>query len=331
MPGSGDDPHYRLVDSDGSSIGSEPAETLYEDIPLRVGEGTVESLTTDDQTINDSVTWPDGSTTTTSPGGGGGGLTTTTLTAADSPHTTSDEDVIYADTSDGAITVTLASADATLANEIDIVLIDGTNAVTVETEGSETIDPNAETSKTLSITGWRVAITSDGSNWDAGWPYQDPLAIPASATAVDRGNDGAMAVGPGSEADNSSVALGPNAISRRNSVLVGAGADGTNSKETAGVGQGIDTRNTNQAAALGHNVTISALGGVGIGSGVTVATAGVGRIGVDQLVFGGSQDTIADADLNNGEMTVEMDEANSAFRLRGKDSTGNIREATIPW
>lgn len=57
----------------------------------------------------------------------------------------------------------------------------------------------------------------------------------------------------------------------------------------------------------------------------------VARIASNQLVFGGSRDTIADADLNNSELTVELDETNSAFRLRGKDSGGTIREATIAW
>jgi len=60
----------------------------------------------------------------------------------------------------------LASADATLANEIRVVNIDATNTVTVETEGSETIDPNAEASKSIANAGWVVAFVSDGSNWD---------------------------------------------------------------------------------------------------------------------------------------------------------------------
>jgi len=92
--------------------------------------------------------------------------TTTTIDDTDSPYTTSDEDIIYCDTSAGAVTVTLASSDATLANDIRIVNIDATNAVTVDTESTETIDPNAESSKTINNAGWAVTFVSDGSNWD---------------------------------------------------------------------------------------------------------------------------------------------------------------------
>ena len=96
----------------------------------------------------------------------GSGGPTTTIDDTNSPYLTQDEDVIYCDASSGAVTVQLASADATLANEIRVVNIDATNAVTVETEGSETIDPNAEASKTVANAGWAVAFVSDGSNWD---------------------------------------------------------------------------------------------------------------------------------------------------------------------
>jgi hypothetical protein len=89
------------------------------------------------------------------------------ITDADSPYTTSGEDVIYADTSSAAVTVTLASADVSGDRAIRVVNVDGSNAVTVDTEGSETIDPNAASSKTITKAGWGVSYTPDGSNWDA--------------------------------------------------------------------------------------------------------------------------------------------------------------------
>jgi hypothetical protein len=77
---------------------------------------------------------------------------------------------------------------------------------------------------------------------------------------------------------------------------------------------------------------------IAIGPETTVDTPNVARIGdgssatgPNQLVFTAEQDTVTDGDLNSGEMTVEMDEADDAFRLRGKDSNGTVREATIPW
>lgn len=87
-------------------------------------------------------------------------------------------------------------------------------------------------------------------------------------------------------------------------------------KSTA-IGQGADSSGAQRGVAIGHNATVN--------------TDDVGRIAVNQLVFGGSRDTIADADLNNSEVTIELDETNSAFRLRAKDSAGTVREATIAW
>lgn len=82
-------------------------------------------------------------------------------------YTTQGEDVIYVDTSTAAVTITLASGDATQGNEIRVVNIDATNPVTVDTEGTETIDPGAEASKSIGKAGWSVAFVSGGSNWDS--------------------------------------------------------------------------------------------------------------------------------------------------------------------
>lgn len=85
----------------------------------------------------------------------------------DSPYTTQDEDVIYANTSGGPVTVTLATSDATEGNEIAVVNVDGSNPVTVNTEGSETIGPAAESSKEINNAGDKMPFTSDATNWDA--------------------------------------------------------------------------------------------------------------------------------------------------------------------
>lgn len=92
------------------------------------------------------------------------GTATTTIDDTDSPYLTADEDVIYADTSAGAVTITLASADATLANQIRIVNLDGTNDVTLETESSETFG-DGSASKSISTAGWSVGVTWSGGAW----------------------------------------------------------------------------------------------------------------------------------------------------------------------
>jgi hypothetical protein len=92
---------------------------------------------------------------------------------------------------------------------------------------------------------------------------------------------------------------------------------------------GDNANGATQATAIGYSSTATGHRSVAING--SVSTDGAGRIGVDQLVFGGSRDTVADGDLNAGEVTVELDEANGAFRLRGKDSGGTVREATVAW
>lgn len=38
-----------------------------------------------------------------------------------------------------------------------------------------------------------------------------------------------------------------------------------------------------------------------------------------------------DADLSPNDVTVEVDETNGVFRLRGKDSNGNVIERTVSY
>lgn len=189
----------------------------------------------------------------------------------------------------------------------------------------------------------------------------DTIAIGAGAQAT---AENAYAFGEGAFASgDEAIAIGKAAGAE----AIGAVALGSNTEDTSGAA----TARSPYAVAIGADATVSpninensiaigwessvfepnsvAIGAkaeaisdaeraVAIGAGTTVETPGVTRIGdgsatnaPDQLVFTAEQDTIADGDLNNGEMTVEMDEANDAFRLRGRDSTGTIREATIPW
>lgn len=81
-------------------------------------------------------------------------------------YTTSGEVVIGVDTSGGAVTITLASSDAD-AGKIVIIKDEGgasgTDAITIATEGSETIDGSASTS--ISTNYGVVRLYSDGTNW----------------------------------------------------------------------------------------------------------------------------------------------------------------------
>lgn len=117
-----------------------------------------------------------------------------------SSNTTSSGSAIYlVDTSGGAKTFTLASSDATNEESIGVVNISGDNTVTVETESTETIDPNGDSSKTLSTGGYLVWFNGDGSNWNSSLDIDvesvstnsatinngDGVGIPTTSTSTD--------------------------------------------------------------------------------------------------------------------------------------------------
>lgn len=90
----------------------------------------------------------------------------TSTNSVTSNYTTSGEQVIFADTSSGSLTVTLASADLLDGNEIVIADSGGsasTNSITVNTESGETID--GQSSIEINSEYGAQRISSDGSNW----------------------------------------------------------------------------------------------------------------------------------------------------------------------
>lgn len=92
--------------------------------------------------------------------------TDATTTSVSSDYTTAGEETIFVDSSGGAVTITLATAD--LASGREITIVDsagsaGTNNITVAAEGGESI--NGPTGTTISTNYGRRAYTSDGSVW----------------------------------------------------------------------------------------------------------------------------------------------------------------------
>jgi hypothetical protein len=207
----------------------------------------------------------------------------------------------------GALTSRETEADGTLRRGIAI----GRNALSTEFNG---IAIGSEYEKQTKATGEdAMAIGPDGAQATGGNAYalgEDSLS---SAS-------GSIAFGKAAEAsDTGAVAVGSNTDEVSNGAFAGSP----------------------YTVAIGANATIAPTGNdgsVAIGAETLVETPDIARIGdgsaargPDQFVFTAQKDTINDGDLNNGEMTVEMDEANDAFRLRGRDSEGKIREARIPW
>lgn len=83
-------------------------------------------------------------------------------------YTTTDEEYVPVDPSGtGGLTITLASADAASGNEMVVKDVGDTasaNPITVNTEGTETID--GDTSIDIDVDGGVLHVVGDGTNWD---------------------------------------------------------------------------------------------------------------------------------------------------------------------
>jgi len=95
----------------------------------------------------------------------GGGLQPPATTIATTPITvTAANSSIYVDATGGAATVNLPTAVGNTGKIFTIAKIDsGTNTVTIDPNGSETI--NGATTAILSVQFDNITIQSDGANW----------------------------------------------------------------------------------------------------------------------------------------------------------------------
>lgn len=86
-----------------------------------------------------------------------------TITNADSPYVARMGEFILADPSGGAITINLPSVSGNYERTISVKLIDGTNDVTIEADGSELIDGSATLVLTTQYES--VVLRSANGNW----------------------------------------------------------------------------------------------------------------------------------------------------------------------
>lgn len=114
-------------------------------------------------------------------------LHTETASGTNGGYTTADEEVVLVDTATNATayTVTLASADAAEGNFIQVSDFGGgaqANNITVDTEGTETID--GVSSQTISTDYGSIVFVSNGNNWFTGAKAGGALSIEDNGTTV---------------------------------------------------------------------------------------------------------------------------------------------------
>jgi hypothetical protein len=92
----------------------------------------------------------------------------TQIDDTDSPYLTNGEQYVYVDTTNGPVTIQLASSDTVDGAEIRIIDTGesaSNNNITIQTEASENINPGSNSSITLTVDGTYVDLFSDGNNW----------------------------------------------------------------------------------------------------------------------------------------------------------------------
>jgi hypothetical protein len=158
--------------------------------------------------------------------------------------------------------------------------------------------------------------------------YTDSVAIGDGASA-NSSTDVGIAIGPNVGPRHSSIQIGEGGSVKDNEVIIGCNVTAENWGHRVGIGNGISLTGGADQCVVGGSASASQPETIAIGSGVSVDTQGVARIGESQLVFSAVQDTIADADLNNSEVTIDIDETGSQFIIRAKESDGTVVTGTV--
>lgn len=186
------------------------------------------------------------------------------------------------------------------------------NPVVIPSGASVGSDSTRTTVIGISATGGGARNTAVGYNITIDNTADDSVAFGSDAF-VD-GASRSVAIGEGSKAGvDDNVAVGHDASAGGfSSIAIG--------RQAGGDAQSF------RSIAIGSQSQTTGTDSVAIGDGATLSTDDLARIGTNQLVFGGVRDTISDSNINNSEITIEIDERTDSSRLfsRLKDSGGTV-------
>lgn len=240
----------------------------------------------------------------------------------------------------GSDVTTVAPLEAATGEEADAT---GTNAFAAGASNASAGGPDSiAIGNSTSATGDSDIAIGESARTEDGGQRISGVAI-GSLTVAEQGS---VAIGSGATSNESdSVAIGQSAstTTETGGVAIGFSADVTSGQGVAigensaanlrstALGNNADASANARCVLVGSNTTTTVNNGIAIGDGASIDTADGARIECNQMVWGGVQGHIADADLNNEELTVEADETNSQMIIRYKDSAGTVQTSTVAW
>lgn len=255
-----------------------------------------------------------GQITVAASGGGGGSVDTLDPTSASTAATNGGKSGALA-VGDGA------TAGGGSSGQNTIAIGENTTAESYDANGAIVIGSGAE-------------LTEVG-----GFPNNSVLISTAGVSASDNQNSFISTNNPDAAARNNSVIINQGTefqggVTGDSQAIIGKYADSDGGSSVA-VGEGANSNTEGVAIGSGSGL-IGGTQAVAIGSNVTVNTSQVARIGEGDNPTNSSQlvvpvsDTIADTDLNNGEVAIRADSLSSPSQIefRMKDSGGSLHTFT---
>ncbi len=233
-------------------------------------------------------------------------------TSVSSNVTTDGEQLVFADSSGGPLTVTLSTTDLDAGSNVIVVDSGGaakSNNITIDTEGAATI--NGSTSVTIESEYGAKAIASDGSNW-----YTSGAGGAGGVTVEDSGTisvDPAGAVNFGTDLSVTDDGDGTVTVDSTVDPTIAVEDDGTgvsSSVDTIDFGGsdfGVTNPTTGEAQVALTNDSLTVNSGDGLKNGGSVSLGGSTTLDVEPADFAGSglqDDGTDDLELVNNSVTV---------------------------
>jgi hypothetical protein len=228
-------------------------------------------------------------------------------------------DISLTNNGSGKITVSASGGGGSSVNSIDPLSV--STAPDATGSNSVCIGPGGPTDN-----GNDEAVVIGPSSEIGGFFADSGVAIGNSAT----GGELAIAIGPTAEASNrNAVGIGTSTVADdTSSIAIGNSAG---ARAVSAVALGNQTKATaGNSVALGRGAESLSSDSISAGINTITNTSDVCRVGLSQFVQGAKPGgTIANADLNNQEMTMNANSAEDQMIIRYKTSGGTVKTGSV--